>query len=235
MGSNPCRWGAASGVECDGGVTVSSIVLFCGSMGGQLGGTLTGSLVDYVSLSYLVMSGCGLKGSLPARFTANNAFPSLRKLDLSNNRLSGPLPVLLGRPGNVKSLYVLDLAANSFSGTLPGQWAKNAYFPNLKLLSLNNNPQLNGIVPPAWGKINTSWPANIKINVCSTKVRGPLSSTMNGGSVQIFAQLSPQKLCNRLPATFAGAGYQAGVYPCSVWPTASASNKYRQADMPACA
>lgn len=57
--------------------------------------------------------------------------------------------MLLGRPGNVKSLYVLDLAANSFSGTLPGQWAKNAYFPNLKLLSLNNNPQLNGVAVTA--------------------------------------------------------------------------------------
>jgi hypothetical protein len=45
------------------------------------------------------------------------------------------------------SMYALDLSSNLFFGILPGQWAKDGYFPNLKLLALNNNPMLIGAHP----------------------------------------------------------------------------------------
>jgi hypothetical protein len=42
-----------------------------------------------------------------------------------------------------------------------------------------------GIVPPVWGKVISSRPDAIKVNLCNTRVRGPLAPTMDGGSVQM--------------------------------------------------
>lgn len=45
------RWGAASGVACDGGLTVSSVQLTCGAT--KLGGRLSSFLAMYTSLKTL--------------------------------------------------------------------------------------------------------------------------------------------------------------------------------------
>lgn len=53
-GTDPCAWGPASGVTCDGGQTVSALVVDCFQWGNlQLGGILSPALADYVSVNTL--------------------------------------------------------------------------------------------------------------------------------------------------------------------------------------
>lgn len=95
MGTDPCRWGPASGVYCDGGQTVSAIHIDCRRWGGELGGLLSPMLAEYSSVRSLVIRGCGLWSGIPASLYQRKEFTSLHTLDLSGNALDGPLPAQL--------------------------------------------------------------------------------------------------------------------------------------------
>lgn len=231
-GTDPCRWPKASGVVCNGGSTVTGIVLDCKKLTGTLGGRLGDSLALYTSLASLAIENCGLKGPIPAVFSRKTTLPSLTNLDLSNNTLSGSLPQYMGQGGSMDSLSNLDLSYNKFTGELPARWASGGFFVNLATLNLRNNNGLTGTVPASWGQTSASWPATCAINIGSTGIKGPLSQLMNSGNFRIFANVGPGFICGKLPKLMADPGTDGGVYPSWRFPNSSPANKYTK--LPAC-
>ncbi|KAL4427436.1 hypothetical protein ABPG77_000725 [Micractinium sp. CCAP 211/92] len=231
-GTDPCSWGKASGIVCNGGHTVSAINLDCTKLTGTLGGKLGDSLPLYTCLSSLAIKNCGLTGPLPAVFSRKNTLMSLSSLVLSNNTLSGSLPQYMGQGGSMDSLNNLDLSYNKFVGGLPARWASKGFFVNLFTLNLRNNNGLYGSVPPSWGQTSASWPATCAINIGSTGIKGPLSPLMNSGNFRIFANVGPGFICGKLPKAMADPGTDGGVYPSWRFPNASRATKYTT--LPAC-
>ncbi|KAJ0560095.1 putative non-specific serine/threonine protein kinase [Helianthus annuus] len=71
------------------------------------------SNLQFKTLKALVISNCGLTGSLPSWL---NSLTQLQLLDLSSNHLTGSIPAKFG---DFLSLFYLDLSNNSFSGEIP--------------------------------------------------------------------------------------------------------------------
>ncbi|KAG2426760.1 hypothetical protein HXX76_012817 [Chlamydomonas incerta] len=129
--------------------------------------------VNVGSLTSLQLLNCNAGGSavhfLPGSFTEFGG--SLRNLVISNSALTGTLPVELGQA--LGQLTKLDLSANMFTGPIPGNWNN---LPNLVILRLYNNLQINGSIPSSWGTDLTSL---AELNMGSMGLlRGPLPDSL---------------------------------------------------------
>lgn len=66
------------------------------------------------------------------------------------------------------------LHGNNFTGGMPDAWAAPGMFPALKELTLSDNPQLGGTLPPAWGHSAEAWPSLQRLNVSNCGLTGRL-------------------------------------------------------------
>eukprot|EP00929_Paragymnodinium_shiwhaense_P098520 TRINITY_DN59995_c0_g1_i4.p1 TRINITY_DN59995_c0_g1~~TRINITY_DN59995_c0_g1_i4.p1 ORF type:complete len:329 (-),score=24.03 TRINITY_DN59995_c0_g1_i4:6-917(-) len=95
---------------------------------------------SWSKLALFWVDGNFFEGSIP-NYLAEK-WPKLWKLDLYDNSLSGPVPSSLGQ---LRSLRLLQLQNNDFSGHFPLE----AIGPSLLEVSMQENPQLRGCLPPA--------------------------------------------------------------------------------------
>jgi Leucine-rich repeat (LRR) protein len=99
-----CNW---YGISCNNGGKVTSLSL----TGYSLQGTLVSQLGQLTDLEDLVLTNCGLRGSIPKEIAA---LPELHVVDLSFNQLTGPVPIFAA-----SSLTLLSLARNKLTGSIP--------------------------------------------------------------------------------------------------------------------
>ncbi|CAI5463080.1 unnamed protein product, partial [Closterium sp. Yama58-4] len=99
-------------------------------------------------------------GSLPESYSQ---LKNLTHLHLTDMGLSGPIP---DSWGHMKSLQYFHLSRNNLSGTLPLSLGQ---LTNLVELSLNQNPLLEGKLPPCWATIQSLG----TLTLTSTKLHCP--------------------------------------------------------------
>ncbi|XP_042990219.1 probable leucine-rich repeat receptor-like protein kinase At1g35710 [Carya illinoinensis] len=158
--SNPCM---CYGITCNDDASVTKIYLYHDVV---LGSTLNLNFASLTNLTFLVLVGAGLRGSIPPEIgilskltyldlSYNNLtgeFPdhSLRNLtrldllDISKNRISGCIPPVLG---DLLKLTYLDLSYNSLTGSIPSDIAQ---LTNQRTLILSHN-NLKGSIPIGLG------------------------------------------------------------------------------------
>ncbi|CAB9529740.1 LRR receptor-like serine threonine-protein kinase [Seminavis robusta] len=116
--------------------------------GSSLRGSLPSELVLLTGLTALELSECALTGDIPSEIAL---MAGVKTLDLSANALVGSIPSEIGL---MENLVGLMLHNNSLSGSIP----KNLVGEDARL-SLENNPQLSGVVPEtvcALGQYNST-------------------------------------------------------------------------------
>ena len=121
----------------------------------------TGITCSNWHVSYIVLEGVNLSGSLPSTSLQNIIF--LKQLNFRNNSIFGLLP-------NLTNLVFLDqvlLSYNHFSGSIPVEYAG---LPNLKVLEMQKN-YLDGQIPPF------DQPSLTSFNVSYNHLLGPIPET----------------------------------------------------------
>jgi Leucine-rich repeat (LRR) protein len=154
---------------------------------------LTGSLPEAysgwsASIFDIRISQNNLSGTLPESWAA---FSKLQRMLLAFNQLTGTLPESYS---GMKSLVLLSLDVNQFHGSLPRSW--NA-LTALQVIGLQQNPLLEGPIPPAW----SSMIALLVFAICNTSVCGNASMFLLVGvfgfscpAPSILASIDPENL-----------------------------------------
>ena len=105
--TNPaCTW---ADITCDSCNNIIHIL----TIGFSVTGTISPSIGNLVTLTFLRFGSMGLTGSIP---TTISTLTQLQVLDLDTNQLTGTIPSQVGDLTALNSLY---LEANSLTGTIP--------------------------------------------------------------------------------------------------------------------
>ena len=121
-------------IICNDNGNIISVVL----SGTGLKGSIPSSIGKLVHLKVLNLNDNKLSGSIPLSI---GSLVHLNELRLSRNKISGSIPLSIGDLVNLKELHLTN---NELSGSIPQSIGKLAH---LKHLNLNGNKQLTGALP----------------------------------------------------------------------------------------
>mmetsp|Transcript_15755 Transcript_15755/g.15904 ORF Transcript_15755/g.15904 Transcript_15755/m.15904 type:complete len:1792 (-) Transcript_15755:114-5489(-) len=150
------------GVKCTSSNEISEIKL----NDLQLSGTMTTSLGQLLSLTYLDLSSNSISGTFPD--ISADLF-RLVLLDLSNNRMTGQIPPEAGRFNGLKRL---SLNGNQFSGRLPFELGDLAQLTGMFL----QNNQIVGPIPPGFSNLEFLQTLYIGNNFITSAIPNQISS-----------------------------------------------------------
>jgi Leucine-rich repeat (LRR) protein len=167
------HWGSDLDIDQWEGVTVADEAVTGLNLSNfGLKGSLSSRIEELTSLKNIdVSNNPGLEGTLPKEL---GNLPNLTVLKSSESQITGPLPAEMG---NLKKLTELNLSHTNINGTIPKEWAEMTAlvsldisyaalstplpaeifngWKNIRLLQLNNNPNLKGELPEALGSMTT--------------------------------------------------------------------------------
>ncbi|KAK6117503.1 hypothetical protein DH2020_048760 [Rehmannia glutinosa] len=149
----------------------------------KIGGQFPQWLQTQKTLSFLDLSNCSIRGTLPKWLRYIN----LTELYLSNNHIEGPIPDL------ASSMITLDLSDNRINGSIPESLCEMKALNNLYL----SNNHLSGNLLDCWGNFHSLDVARLSSNQFS----GVIPNSIGGAYSLKRLHLNNNSLTGKLPST----------------------------------